>query len=1460
MPRINRIRVVNIFYDEDRKLLPDLVFETQGLDAIMLLANGGGKSLLIQLALQVILPNEKMGKRSIKQLLRHHRYTGHVIVEWLLDNEGDGDNYLCTGFCFTEDSRKEFKYFNYLFEYDDVSKYNISSLPLVDSTLFADNVIAYQELRDWINNSKDVHIQLFDQINTYHQVLRSFRILPEEWRNIRETNASEGGVAKFFERGKTTSQLIENILIPGIEEMMFHDELKKKELINAFSNYRKLLLDIPIIKKNLQDFEVIRENAQQVVDVVQKLDQVQKEVENSILHLARLGETFQVHKGQATEQLQQLEEDLEQLKGEEKELVWQELSYEAFIKELDHREACEQEVKVNQDYDAQKLVLGKYEQEQRELEALNSYNKYVQAELEKMNYESLLENMDKSEPELLKKLNQIRTQLRWAWEIKQNNLLTLIERKDVEIEGFDKQIASLKGKIEEARELESECGEQIAALNSWFEQYKNEQKMLLANEVTEEALQEPEEFLEVYQQELQEVIEKIKDCTAKINSWENEKDHISEEISTLNGEKAGTEKELQYLQQSFEAFHTAYETLKELLAGHECYVKDLFEAEDKMLFWIKEQKDSVRSSRLHLEVEKADLEQKWLLLKDYQYYIPHQDLVDIKTRLEKANLFAITGSEWLAEQSLSPDECQAILKNQPLLPYSIIIESSQTNAVKNIIKQLRNLTPDIPLLFLVKNERNLNGSTEIESFISLFENDVYMYQPDSLSIYTSTEAFQNFKSQINDKIASIEGQLAAIIARETDIEYLREQILSFYREYTAEQTSEWKKWEDEKIQRIQEIEKEIQLKKDRSAQLKETIEQHRMKIVELQETSHQRQKLIEMLGRYLPLFVQIDDKHNERDRLSNERDQIKRQINNWDEEKEEFGEKRGKARLELNGLNSNLTQHKHEFTHYRLELVDVIEEIESESLNYDELEGEIDSILEQLKSKQNQRENIENLIKKCQSELDIAKEQIEHSEIEWNWLQEHRREVFKEELTKIEFEVNKKRKDVIGKEKEWHQAKANVQAKKEVWDNVVNSVTKQTDLLPFNEFDPYTHQQQYKVIKNKLGDLHCNKQTIELDQSKVRSWVKENEDALELLAYNLEVQTISQKVFPLTSYEWDKLGVKPKDAVLQSEQMLRVKQDKVTSHKKQADLQFNIYLQKLEKTQNAKVADFIRNVKVIMENNKLYDYDYIETQFIRIFEALDQYQQQYEFNLQETEKNMSHLTDLCLRRAKTVYDNIVEIPKNSRVILFDQEVQIIKMNWPTQSEEENRQKIYGYLDQVLTDLNKWKQEGKLDDEIDSKMAEMLRTRNLIQVIAPIEDCLVSVFKPRKESLVRQSRNDRSPWDEVSNWSGGEGYSIYITMFMTIINHIRQQTEGRQNVWKVIMADNPFGIASSSHILEVVFNVAKANQIQFICFTAHQDENILYSFPVVYSLQLRSAYGKEIMQAERLESGFYRMEV
>ncbi|MCK4259599.1 MAG: hypothetical protein KAX49_11515 [Halanaerobiales bacterium] len=279
-----------------------------------------------------------------------------------------------------------------------------------------ETIIRYQEFKDWIKEHGEYRIHIFDQIRSYQERLKHYRILPEEWKNIRDTNGSEGGVDRFFEKSKTTKQLLDNMLIPGVEEMIFQDEKRKKELFTAFSEYRNMLLEIPIIKANIKDFEVIRQHAEAVVEEVQKLDQFKQKYDEKTKELIRLAKTFSDFENEAKRALDDL--------------------------------------------------LKKLTQSQIEKTALYYYNQAEEAKKEVINYQNKLNLLEQSEPELQKQLIEVKQQLRFAWEKEsehlQNKLLTIEDQ----IKSLNKDSKLLQDKMEDARGQDDEYRDQLALVKA----------------------------------------------------------------------------------------------------------------------------------------------------------------------------------------------------------------------------------------------------------------------------------------------------------------------------------------------------------------------------------------------------------------------------------------------------------------------------------------------------------------------------------------------------------------------------------------------------------------------------------------------------------------------------------------------------------------------------------------------------------------------------------------------------------------------------------------------------------------------------------------------------------------------------------------------------------------------------------------------------------------------------------
>ena len=71
--------------------------------------------------------------------------------------------------------------------------------------------------------------------------------------------------------------------------------------------------------------------------------------------------------------------------------------------------------------------------------------------------------------------------------------------------------------------------------------------------------------------------------------------------------------------------------------------------------------------------------------------------------------------------------------------------------------------------------------------------------------------------------------------------------------------------------------------------------------------------------------------------------------------------------------------------------------------------------------------------------------------------------------------------------------------------------------------------------------------------------------------------------------------------------------------------------------------------------------------------------------------------------------------------------------------------------------------------------------------------------------------------------------------------------------RVVLADNPFGKASSDHVLDPVFFIAKELGFQLIALTAHEDGNFIRKyFPVVYSCRFANIAGQksQVLQPEQ----------
>ena len=266
MPNINRIRVNNVKYNFGTQGYDDFSMRMYGKNTLYDLANGGGKSVLMLLLLQNLIPNCTLDeKQPIEKLFRNGggNTTIHSLVEWKLDDKDikEGFRYMTTGFCArkakdadaSEDGQMSLagedvsattsgegattgnsaskglgkdsasiEYFNYCIFYRDYNENDIVNLPLQNSKERITYAGLKNYLKDLARKNYNLKVFIFERKGEYQRFISQYGLFESQWEIIRGINKTEGHVRTYFETHyKTTRKVVEDLLIEEIIEKAF---------------------------------------------------------------------------------------------------------------------------------------------------------------------------------------------------------------------------------------------------------------------------------------------------------------------------------------------------------------------------------------------------------------------------------------------------------------------------------------------------------------------------------------------------------------------------------------------------------------------------------------------------------------------------------------------------------------------------------------------------------------------------------------------------------------------------------------------------------------------------------------------------------------------------------------------------------------------------------------------------------------------------------------------------------------------------------------------------------------------------------------------------------------------------------------------------------------------------------------------------------------------------------------
>ena len=160
-------------------------------------------------------------------------------------------------------------------------------------------------------------------------------------------------------------------------------------------------------------------------------------------------------------------------------------------------------------------------------------------------------------------------------------------------------------------------------------------------------------------------------------------------------------------------------------------------------------------------------------------------------------------------------------------------------------------------------------------------------------------------------------------------------------------------------------------------------------------------------------------------------------------------------------------------------------------------------------------------------------------------------------------------------------------------------------------------------------------------------------------------------------------------------------------------------------------------------------------------------------------------------------------------------------------------------------ISKLESDEFLDDDgredlgkIKKAIQKWLESKQLLNIIMAGKDIKVKCRKVTNDGKIS---NMYYSWESSNQWSGGEKWSKNMALFLGILNYVAEKKQHilpNQKRHRTVIMDNPFGKASSDHVLSPVFFIAEQLGFQFIALTAHGEGRFIRDyFPIVYSCKL-----------------------
>ena len=1439
MPHINRVRVNNVKYNFGTQFYDDFLMRFSGKNTIYDLANGGGKSVLMLLLLQNLIPNCTLDeKQPIEKLFRTSggSTTIHSLIEWKLSDIHIKENYkyMLTGFCArkakdaaeVEENRdiSSIEYFNYVIFYREFNDNDIKNLPLSNGKERITYMGLKNYLRELSKTDLSLKIETFERKGEYQRYISQFGLYESEWEIIRGINKTEGHVRTYFETNyKTTRKVVEDLLIEEIIEKSFRNRTftddEGETMAQTLIDIKDKLLELSKRKEDIVNFD----RQIQVIDEFSKRVQSVKELYYGRDDLA--DEIIRCYYSikKAMENDANRKEDID-AEIQESMIIYdnyrREIETAKQKKEIAKKERLDEQL-ANMQQEAG--VLGaEYEKLSEKLtvsESVNDYADYVYYKKERDELRTLVDNIMRDKGEVTSELHLLASEKEKRNEVIRDELLSEIEKED--------KIINMEETLTESLRVEDENYKKEQAVSEYLILEIEKEKEELSNKLT----QIKNDFDGIISFDLQK--QKASVLSEHEKLCEN-LEHLKEDLTLKNTEQ-------EQLAGKLEEIHAAARQLDEDILINIDKREELRAVLKKLekLVMVYGQKDAtklyeeINSKYIEAGDALVELKTNRKIKSTYEAALnagcPVINNEDIKKVYEYIIRYhgevAVLGSSFIA--ALSLEQRKAALEKNPLLPYSIIVKSDfHTIMADTKLKEINAMGNAVPV---IRFEAVKNGEYTVDSnnlsFIMCNE-----------ELFFEQETIEKQKLKVKEELTSIEFKITQL--EETmdllkiDMEFVKKYVDEYERtiencEKEYEEQKSYKKSLEKETEQLEEKQLE---NKDNCAKLLEQIEDCTIKCQKSQEQTEVIQKLYE-----------LSIKQNE---LIQKEENLNHKVRDAKKKYEALKARLQAEEIQLNGRKEHINYLRDKLkeitqnwdTNYK-PYYD--ENIKGESsLSDEELEVRFMGLKRSVESNSSDISDKRKLIENYDIAMEKSLQAIDYNgmfteDIKKLYESGEVKNCSKEELKKLKALIDTAKKKADDKLKEIALCKTNKDKMEGSIEHgrvaIVEKYGVYQDIeIPLNDYDGFILEKSNEIAKHDQKISALKKEIDVLAKREQRLIILQRDIEKTIQAAKLNTGTEEKSLPEGTNIE-EKTG----NVVEKYDKFLKEMYDKKDEFEKEKQMLVDILFKmganqlSLEIGENALMPEGVAEAEQLI--NALND----------ITRCIALEKDRIGKSIEDMVKIKENFENQCIQTCVNIKTELDRLPKLSKIFMDNETISIISLNIPYVKEEQYKMNMENYIDEIVDTADTL----KTDAEKIKYIKNQLSFKKLFSVIVNDMNAIkLNLYK--RERIKEQSRYLKY---EEAVGSTGQSQGIYIQFLIAIINYITsinsKSSEG-SGLKKVIFIDNPFGAAKDIYIWEPIFKLLKTNNVQLIVPCRGATPAITGRFDVNYILGQKLIDGKQ----------------